>query len=628
MNVTPVLPRPEPVAPQTVLDPAYFNDAPAELFDPTCPPYLKGRLNSTLRQVAQLRDGNAILRQVAETVAANFLNLAPPVSQNMITAMTQLAVTGSNAFAAWSANPILLAPLLTQLGMPLSEAVSAAQDIMADFDAARQAVRNPAAGINEDALRAPSLMAHKWIAVSGEDDSPDFPVNVKIAPFPQFHLPLTIAAPLGPVDLSVRYILASDQVQGAPLGEPYIPPGDEVILFIHGEGSRAEEALDFISALFSVAPETGRRFTVVSMDLPGFGYTLRTNGIRGPLAHQDIAPMPAQAGFPGVIDTSSFAGSPIADFIANTIVAFMETLIVPFGNPVTAVIGGSLGGHMALRLAASQKEWVRNVVAWSPASVEEHNLSVAGIISMPQTWLTNPVLAGRATDTPAWPTAEPTSSREGFFNTVWYQDTANVAAQFGALVSLIVSALVALGAIAWYVGPALILAFLALTPVPPQPLMWYRDDWPTGTPLVPLPSGPYPPAFFVGVAKVVAIQEDLLDRLEIYNTNFRQWHWRICEELLGFTFDALAPNIDKPLLLMVGQDDDYPDVHFYSYVQDFAAGLNGPGHALTVIGTGHSIHNERPFFLAREVLKFAPIPAAAVNNSLTEFFAEIIPSIT
>jgi pimeloyl-ACP methyl ester carboxylesterase len=578
-----------------------------------------------LRQAAQLRDGNTILQSVARQVASNFLGLGPPVSQDMLTAMTQLAVTGSNAFAAWFANPVLLTPFLTQLGMPLQAAVNANQQIMSDFNAARNAVRNPAAGMNEDSLRAG--LAHKWIAVSGEDDPPDFPVNVKIAPFPQFHFPITVQAPKGAIDLSIRYILASSQIQGALPGEPYMPPGDEVVLFIHGEGSRAEEALDFIPELFSVGADAGRRFTVFALDLPGFGYTTKTSGLRGPLSHWDIADMPAQSGVPGVFDTSGFAGSPLLDFIENSISTFVEKLIVPFGNPITAVVGGSLGGHMALRLAASQKDWVQNVVAWSPASVEEHDFTIVGI-SIPQSFVANPVLAGRATDGAPWPLLEQDSKRQDFVTTVFYQNTADVRDQWFGYAYALAGALLLLGFVAAFVGAFVIanaLYFLAI--VPPQPIMWYRDDWPPGA-LVRLPG--YPPlvSFYVGVTKAVYIQEALWDRLEVYNTNFRQWHWRICEELLGFSFDALAPNINKPLLLMVGELDDYPDVHFFGYVKDFASTLNGPGLGLTVADTGHSIHNERPHFLASQVASFAPTPVEAVNSSLTEFFAEILPSIT
>ena len=187
--------------------------------------------------------------------------------------MTQLAVTGSNAFAAWSANPTTdLTPFLT--GMPSAAAATASAQIMSDFDAAIAAVRNPGAGMNENSLR--QGLKNNWIAVSGEDDPPDYPVNVAIAEYPQYRVSVTVPTPAGPnsgIDVSIRYIVASSQSSTTVPVLPTVPPGNEVVLFIHGEGSRAEEAADFIPALFSVGAAAGRSFTVIAFDQPGCGYS-------------------------------------------------------------------------------------------------------------------------------------------------------------------------------------------------------------------------------------------------------------------------------------------------------------------------------------------------------------------
>ena len=262
--------------------------------------------------------------------------------------MTQLAATGSGAFAAWSANPTQdLTSYLIQQGMTATAARPASDQIMSDFNAARRAVRNPAAGITENLLR--QGMKYNWIAVSGEDDPPDYPVNVDIAKYPQYHVPLIVPTPKGvnsSINLSIRCIIAS--VQGAPTvpQNPVIPPGNEVVLYIHGEGSRAEEAGDFIPALLSVGAAAGRSFTVETFDQPGCGYSTM-------VPHLNVAPMPPTSG--GPIDTTSFSGSPILDFVEAAIVALVEALIVPTRNPITAIVGGSLGGHMALQLAASRR---------------------------------------------------------------------------------------------------------------------------------------------------------------------------------------------------------------------------------------------------------------------------------
>lgn len=350
MQVTSVAPPPEPGSPRTTIDAGYLN-APSELLDgglPTpidCPPSTtEGRVAAELRAAAQLRNGNAILKRVADHYATNFV-AAGSYSQDLLTAMTQLAVTGSSAFAAWSANPTQdVTSYLIGKGMPPAAAATANQQIMSDFHAALQAVRNPGAGIQEKSLRAG--LKFPWIAVSGEDDPPDYPVNVAITPhYPQYHLAITVQGKKGPVPLSIRYIVASSQSQDAAPANPSIPPGDEVIIYIHGEGSRAEEACDLIPALFAAGTAAGRSFTVIAFDQPSCGYSTM-------VPHLSIADMPP---IKHPIDTSPFAGSPILDFVESTIVTFVETLMASFPNPVTAVVGGSLGGHMALRLAASQK---------------------------------------------------------------------------------------------------------------------------------------------------------------------------------------------------------------------------------------------------------------------------------
>jgi pimeloyl-ACP methyl ester carboxylesterase len=573
-KVLSIAPAPEPGQPRTTIGAGYFT-APPDLLDPNAEPMdcktltTEGRVVWDLQVAARDRDGNAILRRVAGWVAENQLS-SGSYSQDLITAATQLAVTGSNAFAAWSANPTQdLTPYLIQEGMPSAAAAAASEQIMSDFNAALQAVRSPGAGINETSLR--QGMKQNWIAVSGEDDPPDYPVNVDIAKYPQYHIPVTVPTPAGPnssINVSIRCIIASNPGTTSPPEKPYIPPGDEVLLYIHGEGSRAEEAADFIPAIFSVGEAADRSFTVIAFDQPSCGYSTM-------VPHISVAPM-------------DFAGTPILDFVENTIIAFVEALVIPLGNPITAIVGGSLGGHMALRLAASQKDWVRNVIAWSPASVMDHDVSFLGI-SFSQSTLADSTLTGRATDgpTPPWPaSSEIPASRPDFFNTVWCQDTFNPTDyDIGAVVGALLAAgafpniLVILGA------AAIAAAILALPTIPPQPQMWYRDDW---------------------TSKPTYITESRLDRREVYNTDFRQWHWRICEEMIGFKFDALVAGMNKPLLLMVGEEDNYPEVHFLSNVSSFAGALTGPAQGgLTIQDTGHSIHNERPFFLAHQVVNFA-----------------------
>jgi pimeloyl-ACP methyl ester carboxylesterase len=198
-------------------------------------------------------------------------------------------------------------------------------------------------------------------------------------------------------------------------------------------------------------------------------------------------------------------------------------------------------------------------------------------------------------------------SRADFFWTVWDQATFDPGKYD---TKAIADALIGLGILA---GPIALLgavviadALNGLPTVPAQPLMWFRDGWPTGAPMVPL--APWGPAVSVGPAKAIYVQEARRDRREIYNATSRPWHWRICGEMIRFKFDALVPNMNKPLLLMVGEADNYPLVHFCDNVKSFAGSLTGLGQCLTVQDTGHSIHNERPYFLANQLVAFAPRP--------------------
>jgi pimeloyl-ACP methyl ester carboxylesterase len=544
---------------------------------------------------------------------------------------------GSNAYPAWAASPIdgpELGSFLAGLGMPAQAAQTAAGQIMSDFHAAEGAVRNPLAGAAPVYQRA-GLPNGGWIAVSGEDDPPDFPVNVKITGYPQFHVMLTVSG----IPLSVRYLMASNQGIQIPVGAstnpsssvPTIPAGDEVIFYIHGEGSKCEEASDFIPALLQAGQQAGRSFTVIVIDQPGCGYTTSViNGVHETVPHLDVAPMPPISGVSANgygIDPSPF-GSSLLDFVENTIDQFVETVVLSQGKTVAAVVGGSLGGHMGLRLNAAGPNWLQNVIAWSPASVWDTVTPlhlIPGTANIPDAWAASPMAFHRASREP-----EGDTTRSDFFSTVFDKDTANLqdigiaTGLAGALLSA--EALTAAGAIP---GLGAILAAATLVDVagaimqvpviPPQPQMWYRDDWgPPGDPgALPCPAPPNAASF--GQAKLVAICEGRLDRQEVYNANLRQWHWRICGECVGFSFGPLAAQMQKPMLLMVGDKDFYPLVDFHKYVMDFGGTLTCPGTTQTIQDTGHSIHNERPRFLAQQILDF-------VSADFLEFYKEPNPA--
>src|SRR5437899_3304190 len=65
--------------------------------------------------------------------------------------------------------------------------------------------------------------------------------------------------------------------------------------------------------------------------------------------------------------------APLVDFDENFIVSFVNTLdqLVPVTRRLRAIVGGSLGGNMAMRLGRPRADapWVTNVVPWSPAAI-------------------------------------------------------------------------------------------------------------------------------------------------------------------------------------------------------------------------------------------------------------------
>jgi pimeloyl-ACP methyl ester carboxylesterase len=600
MQVTSVSPGIEPIPVQTTISAGYVNP-PQQLTDTTFfglnsnPPSVGdyNRVIALLRSAAQEKNANTILQTVALNYASNYQ--LPPYSQTpqiVLTAMTQLAVTGSAAFAAWNGNSDMQSFLEDQ-GVDASTAATYSTQITNDFNTALQLIRSPNSRYTPQQDKGNTV---PWVAVSGEDDSPDNPVNVQMSPFPQFHLTISVNNSLGQaISLNIRYLLASNNIPNTTT-VPFIPPGDEVILFIHGEGSRAEEAGNLIPPLLSIGSSVNRSFTVISLDLPSNGYSTM-------VPHTSVAGVPSDTTqFLGVNLGETLTAFPLLDFTQSAITTFVEQLLstLAFSNPIVAVVGGSLGGHMALRLLASQPAWLKRVVAWSPASVEDH--STLSIPSLPLSMFTNPVLSSSNPNSSMSMSAPELSggaqnndSRFQFFQNVFVNDTFfGVIIQWTtvfAAVALVYPALVAAGSLFGLLFVAFLVAniFSAFQTEPPQATMWYWDNWP---------------------GKPNAINQDILDRCEIYNETFRQWHWRICEELISFDFSVLSGSFVNPLLLLVGEEDNFVDAHFLDNVKALASNLGSPGYCFTVQQTGHSIHDEHPTFLAQKIIDFTAPPFA------------------
>lgn len=125
----------------------------------------------------------------------------------------------------------------------------------------------------------------------------------------------------------------------------------------------------------------------------------------------------------------------------------------------------------------------------------------------------------------------------------------------------------------------------------PQPEYWYRDD-------------DYEPC------KTRLITGARADRQEIYNTRFRQWHWRLAVEQLFYSHRRARTHnsgMSGRLLLTSGTGDNYPFTHIHNATTELGAELiSTPGRLLSLDHTGHSIYIERPEELARHIASFVP----------------------
>ena len=373
--------------------------------------------------------------------------------------------------------------------------------------------------------------------------------------------------------LQTRFFIASPAEGTHPTGnprslrelppdpQPHIPDGHQVILFLHGHSSGAEEALTIIPHIHRAGLEHNTKFSIISFDLPNNGYSQS-------FSHTSVAPSGATT-FPGdVLDRHTPIRTPVIDFIEDFIVAFVDALdrITPIKNRFAGVIGGSLGGNMGLRLGRRdlfKSPWLRaaGIVSWDPASVWDP--------------LVQDILKSRAPFhcLARWGEAETVSSRRNYFIEVFDQPA---------------------------LGSPLDVFFPDT-----QPDMWYRNGWEP--------------------CKSLHISESRANRSEIYDGNFRQWHWRVAGEQLIYSHVDRVDHSDESSpfryrlnkvsqLLVAGEMDNYPGSRIYNATRDLARKMvDTLGRSLFLRDTGHSIHVERPGFLAGQIVDFLTAPPTSMQ---------------
>ncbi len=172
----------------------------------------------------------------------------------------------------------------------------------------------------------------------------------------------------------------------------------------------------------------------------------------------------------------------------------------------------------------------------------------------------------------------------------------------------------------------------ALGGLPPDPEMWYRDDWADQN--------------SVDDCAASYIAQSKFDRYEVYSSIMRRWTTAIDTEQAIFSFQTntdqtnatYAPNysfISGKILLAAGACDDYDNsgtnpnlptlstgtcnnqqigntggnslTHqdIYGYTHDVANDMQAAGGTTLFLNdTGHSFHDERPTFFASQILPF------------------------
>ena len=476
-----------------------------------------------------------------------------------------------------------------------------------------------------------------WIAVSGEDDTPHRPVNVPTAPYPQYDLPVTVSGASGPITATTRYMVASylgflgpdappygfpplpqassslnaggktlssgagvrvgTTVQNGLPGNlinstqslqpprqlpvdglPVIPAGNKIIIYIHGGGSRLEEAVPLANNLILAGMRTGSKYGIGNQDYTVISFDQPSSAYGAPL---DPAMVYGSTYHPSMFHILSFEEQYVINFIEA-----LDQKVGNVKNRVAAVMGGSLGGNLSLLLARESTlvhPYLKTVVAWSPTSMMPgHGAVDDGLI-----W--NGIV-GNASAT-NWG-AEVPNTRHDYFHHLYFEMLSKVAN------------------------------------LPSNPTMWFRDDWPNrdGT----------------NTCKASEIAQSRFDRYEVYSSSLRRWTTAIDTEQAMYSFqDEDAPgygpryqSISSRLLLVAGQKDCYRNgctgssdarsalladtLDIYGYTHDVANQMRGaPGRTLFINNTGHSIHDERPQFFAGEIVSFLKEPDTNLTLSVS-----------
>jgi pimeloyl-ACP methyl ester carboxylesterase len=593
-------------------------ELPAGIFDPPqrfVDPQNEFRLIPLLREAAQTRNPYQILARSA----AAFSRAQHPIAGSLPledielgNALADLAVTGRRAYSLLKTPPLNAlddlalasdashldlhhpplteAELLDTVGGLLATLVTAtpAESASTIAPALDRAFRVAWALRGSVAQRTATRASLGWIAVSGEDDMPHRPTNVPPPAFEQHEIPVTVPGrgAFASVTVQTRFFIASPPGVVLPSSshtlrelppepQPHVPDGNHVILFLHGHSSGAEEALAIIPHLHMAGLKQGKQFSIISFDLPNNGYSESFN-------HEKVAITSATSWPAGLAEIGPVL-TPVLDFIEDFIVAFVDALdlITPIKHRFSGVIGGSLGGNMGLRLGRRNPlpAWLdAGIVSWNAACVWKPMIHDLLMSQAP----------GRCQNN--WNASETPASRHAYFHEVYEKDAVPVIVPHT------------------------------------QPELWYSDGWKP--------------------CKRLHIKFSRIARREIYSANFRQWHWRVAGEQLIYSHVDRADHAvaGSPWrytqntvshLLIGSANDNFTGSNIFDATRILANHMVAtPGRSLFLRDTGHSVHFERPAFLAKQITGFLPsnlvastMPTMALSMEITCIYREAILSV-
>jgi len=546
----PVVPSGYYLPPNSLLDapsPAY-NNPPGHNIGTN-----EGRLHPQLRLAARLADPlNSLTSAAINLLLGN---------RTLGWAFADISVTGRNSFNNFQKTQPTLPQLVQRVkskfpGQPPEAITNACMQALSRAFTVASAIRQPSESIDRKAFG--------WIGVSGEDDMPYRPVNVPSSKYPQYDITVHVPGPTvvpGGMNVNTRYFIAQTRGNGViprgtnsslpALARPVLSPDAEVFLYVHGMDSRAEEAEHLADSLAVLGRKTGRNFAIISVDLPSSGYGDKLDHFKISTLEEIGHPV-EDWGFIPDFTANGRHNAPVLQFYENFVVSFVDTLDqqVPIKNQLKAIVGGSLGGNLALRFGRrTDLKWLKKIIAWSPASIWTSLADGADILkhlACRETWF-------RAGGDPKVRTETP-EIRGKWFASVFDEKTSPVN--------------------------------------PPNPYMWYRGNWP---------------------CIQSAIVADRLDRQETYNSTFRLWHWRLACEQLIYTHQGINPKTNVtlylenkvPTLLACGVEDAWPYAEICPATQHVSSRMvNTPGLALFLRDTGHAIHSERPNYWAQQWVAF------------------------